>query len=80
MILILMEILVDSIELIFSCTEPLFFMTWGRKYGDQQNCQFYPPICTLCGYKQRLRESYLEMSFDNNFGCASCRYELEKIY
>ena len=60
-----LEILVDSIEQIFSCTEPLFFMTWGRKYGDQQNCQFYPPICTYTGIKYRLRESYLEMSFDN---------------
>lgn len=64
------EILVDSIEQIFSCTEPLFFMTWGRKYGDQQNCQFYPPICTYVGMQQRLRESYLEMSFDNNASCA----------
>ena len=54
------EILVDSIEQIFSCTEPLFFMTWGRKYGDQQNCQFYPPICTYAGMQQRLRESYVK--------------------
>lgn len=64
------EVLVDSIEQIFNCSEPLFFMTWGRKYGDQQNCQFYPPICTYTGMQQRLRESYLEMSFDNNASCA----------
>ena len=64
------EILVDSIYANSICTEPLFFMTWGRKYGDQQNCQFYPPICTYLGMQQRLRESYLEMSFNANASCA----------
>ena len=41
-------------------------MTWGRKYGDQQNCQFYPPVCTYLGMQNRLRESYLSMSFTSN--------------
>jgi len=63
------EILVDSIHANSSCTEPLFFMTWGRKYGDQQNCQAYPPICTYLGMQQRLRESYLEMSFNDSASC-----------
>jgi hypothetical protein len=53
-----------------SCTEPIFFMTWGRKYGDQQNCQNYPPICTYQGMQQRLRESYLEMAFTDSATCA----------
>jgi len=64
------EILVDSIHANSSCTEPLFFMTWGRKYGDQQNCQFYPPICTYLGMQKRLRESYLEMTFNDSASCA----------
>lgn len=64
------EQLVDMIENNFSCTEPIFFMTWGRKYGDQQNCQFYPPICTYDGMQQRLRESYLEMAFNDSASCA----------
>ncbi len=64
------EILVDSIHANSSCTEPLFFMTWGRKYGDQQNCQVYPPICTYLGMQQRLRESYLEMAFNDSASCA----------
>ncbi len=63
-------ILVDSIVSHFSCTEPLFFMTWGSKYGDQQNCQFYPPLCTYSGMQQRLKESYLEMTINNNASCA----------
>ena len=51
------EILVDSIRSNHECTEPLFYMTWGRRAGDQQNCQFYPPLCTYAGMQQRLRES-----------------------
>lgn len=48
-----------------SCTETVFFMTWGRKYGDASNCAFYPPLCTFEGMQARLRESYLEMADDN---------------
>lgn len=55
-------ILLDSmINANHKCTETVFFMTWGRKYGDQLNCPFYPPVCTFAGMQQRLRESYLEM-------------------
>ena len=64
------EILVDSIFANSNCTEPLFFMTWGRKYGDQSNCQFYPPVCTYLGMQQRLRENYLDMSFLHNASCS----------
>jgi len=64
------EILVDSIHANLSCTEPLFFMTWGRKYGDQQNCAVYPPVCTYLGMQQRLRESYLEMAFYDSASCS----------
>tara|TARA_B000000475_G_scaffold89572_1_gene72674 strand:- start:390 stop:1142 length:753 start_codon:yes stop_codon:yes gene_type:complete len=41
-------------------------MTWGRKYGDQTNCQSYPPVCTFLGMQERLRDSYLTMGIDNN--------------
>lgn len=57
--------LVNSIKSANSCTEPIFFMTWGRKNGDASNCAAYPPICTYEGMQQRLRESYLEMANDN---------------
>lgn len=48
-----------------SCTETVFFMTWGRKYGDASNCAFYPPLCTFEGMQGRLRQSYVEMADDN---------------
>ena len=60
------QILIDSIAQNSSCTEPLFYMTWGRKYGDQQNCVAYPPICTYEGMQDRLRKSYLEMATTHN--------------
>jgi PKD repeat protein len=60
------EIICDSIKANYSCSEPVFYMTWGRKNGDASNCASYPPICTYEGMQQRLRESYLEMSADNN--------------
>jgi PKD repeat protein len=60
------QILVDSIKLANACAEPLFYMTWGRKNGDAGNCASYPPLCTYDGMQGRLRESYMEMSLDND--------------
>ncbi len=49
-----------------SCSETLFYMTWGRQNGDASNCASYPPICTYDGMQQRLRESYMEMALNNH--------------
>lgn len=65
-------ILVDSIRANNPCTEPVFFMTWGRKYGDAQNCPNYTPLCTYNGMQARLRESYLQMGLDNSATVAPC--------
>lgn len=58
--------LCDSIRANDSCTQILFFMTWGRENGDQDNCANYTPLCTYDGMQQRLRESYVQMAEDNN--------------
>ena len=58
--------LCDSIRANDSCTQILFFMTWGRENGDQDNCANYTPLCTYDGMQQRLRESYVQMADDNN--------------
>jgi len=60
------QILIDSIRSSSPCAEPLFYMTWGRENGDQSNCASYPPLCTYDGMQGRLRESYMEMSVDND--------------
>ncbi|MCB0699097.1 MAG: hypothetical protein H6551_04590 [Chitinophagales bacterium] len=57
--------LCNSIRANDTCTQPMFYMTWGRKNGDASNCASYPPICTYGGMQQRLRESYLQMAQDN---------------
>ncbi|MCX6248070.1 MAG: PKD domain-containing protein [Bacteroidetes bacterium] len=44
-----------------SCSTTLFYMTWGRRTGDLENCPWYPTVCTYDGMQGRLRESYLEM-------------------
>ena len=59
------ELLVDAVRDNHSCSDPIFFMTWGRKNGDNVNGPFYPIISTYEGMQQRLRESYLEMGNDN---------------
>lgn len=48
-----------------TCVQPVFFMTWGRENGDQQNCQNYTPLCTYEGMQDRLTNSYTEMAQDN---------------
>jgi PKD repeat protein len=56
----------NTIKANHSCTETVFYMTWGRKNGDASNCASYPPICTYQGMQQRLRESYMHMADSNN--------------
>ncbi|MFM2386327.1 MAG: hypothetical protein RL660_1084 [Bacteroidota bacterium] len=49
-----------------SCAEVLYYMTWGRKYGDPVNCPNYSVLCTYDGMQTRLRDSYVQMANDNN--------------
>ena len=49
-----------------SCTQTMFLMTWGHANGDPLNCAAYPVICTYEGMQERLRESYMQMTHDNN--------------
>lgn len=56
----------DSLILLNNpCTETVFYMTWGRKYGDQSNCASWPPVCTFLGMQEQLRNSYVQMANDN---------------
>ena len=53
-----------------SCTTTMFYMTWGRKNGDAQNCGVWPPVCTYEGMQLNLRLSYLTMTYDLDAECA----------
>lgn len=48
------------------CAETVFYMTWGREFGDASNCSSWPPVCTYEGMDSLLRLRYLEMAFNNN--------------
>jgi PKD repeat protein len=48
-----------------ACAKTVFYMTWGRKYGDASNCANYTPVCTYEGMQMRLRASYIQMAVDN---------------
>jgi len=45
-----------------SCTETMFYMTWGRKNGDPTNCASLPEICTYIGMQNLLSAAYLNMA------------------
>lgn len=42
----------------------IFFMTWGYKYGDANNCPFYPPFCTYESMSMELCQNYSTMAHD----------------
>ncbi|HEY1040406.1 MAG TPA: DUF4886 domain-containing protein [Bacteroidia bacterium] len=69
----------DSIKKNNTCTEVVYFMTWGRKNGDASNCGFYPPLCTYEGMQSRLRESYMYMAGVNLATCAPVGMAWKKV-
>ncbi len=58
--------LVDSVYANGDCTEPMFYMTWGRKDGDGRNGQFYPPLATYEGMDSLLYHRYMYMGEAND--------------
>lgn len=58
-------ILNDSIKSNYGCSETVFYMTWGRKNGDMQNCPTWPPVCTYLGMQERLVAGYMSMAEQN---------------
>jgi len=47
------------------CARTMFYMTWGRKNGDANNCASWPPVCTYEGMDSMLRMRYMEMGTVN---------------
>lgn len=54
--------LCDSIRANNPCSQPLFFMTWGRENGDAGNCEFWEPLCTYEGMDSLLNLRYQMMA------------------
>ncbi len=47
------------------CAETVFYMTWGRKDGDPQNCPSWPPVCTYEGMNDLIAERYSSAANQN---------------
>jgi len=48
----------------------IFYMTWGHKNGSQKQVKNYPLINTYQGMQERLKISYLEMTYRHDAWCA----------
>lgn len=57
--------LVNKIRAVDSCSEVIFYNTWGRQRGDNQNCSYYPVVCTYTGMDDELFTNYEAMARDN---------------
>lgn len=58
-------ILKEAIQENNPCSEMVMFMTWGRKYGDQQNCSQWPPVCNFLGMQHRLMVGAITIAEQN---------------
>ncbi|MDT0294560.1 T9SS type A sorting domain-containing protein [Mesonia ostreae] len=56
----------NAIRANYECSQPLFYMTWGRENGDATNCEFLPWVCTYEGMDDAIRDTYVFMAQDNN--------------
>ena len=54
--------LVDSVYAHNHEGEPMFYMTWGRKHGDQHNAPYFPVLGSYEGMDSMLYERYLYMA------------------
>ncbi len=52
------------------CCETIFYMTWGRKNGDGDNCSWWPPVCTYAGMDSLLYLRYMTMTYANDAAVA----------
>ncbi|MGV9003155.1 T9SS type A sorting domain-containing protein [Flavobacterium sp.] len=48
------------------CSQPMFYMTWGRESGDSSNCNFMPWVCTYEAMDDVIRATYVSMSQSNH--------------
>ena len=58
--------LVDSVYAHNPDGEAMFYMTWGRKYGDQQNARYFAVLGTYEGMDSMLYTRYMRMARDND--------------
>lgn len=60
------ESLSNAIRANYKCTQPVFYMTWGRENGDTCNCANLPWVCTYHGMDSAVRATYNYMAESNH--------------
>ena len=58
--------LVNAVYAASPCAEPMFYMTWGRRDGDQQNAQYFSVLGSYEGMDSMLCLRYTQMAADND--------------
>lgn len=70
----------DSLIHVYNpCATTVFYMTWGRKDGDADNCAFFPLICTYEGMDSLLQSRYTIMAETNEAALAPVAKVWRKI-
>lgn len=59
------ESLSNAIRANNECSQPLFYMTWGRENGDAANCEIRPWVCTYEEMDDVIRATYIFMAESN---------------
>lgn len=59
------ESLSNAIRANNECSQPLFYMTWGREDGDAANCAARPWVCTYEGMDDVIKATYIFMAQSN---------------
>lgn len=60
------ESLSNTIRANNECSQPMFYMTWGRENGDAGNCNERPWVCTYEGMDDAIRATYVSLADDND--------------
>ncbi|MBQ0787349.1 MAG: T9SS type A sorting domain-containing protein [Oceanihabitans sp.] len=50
----------------YECSQPMFYMTWGRENGDASNCGNAPWVCTYEGMDDAITATYTFMADTND--------------
>ena len=58
--------LVEAVYAASPCAEPMFYMTWGRRDGDERNARYFPILGTYEGMDSMLYERYVYMAEAND--------------
>ena len=59
------ESLSNAIRANNECSQPMFYMTWGRENGDPTNCAFMPWVCTYEEMDDVIKATYIYMAETN---------------